>query len=900
MDATTNTTRRTFLFTDIESSTRLWDHFPEEMLTALDQHDRLLADVVGRHRGTIIRHTGDGIIGVFLSGGDAVEAAGTAQRQLGETDWGAVDPLRVRMGVHTGEVVIRNGEHHGWALNCASRLHALARGGQVVVSGATMADVDAAVLQRLEFVDLGMHHLRDVAEPMRVYVLDAPDSPLTFEGLRDSARRVAGLPRPLTSFVGRGEDLGAIAREVLEHRVVTLVGVPGVGKTRLSIEVAQALSASFADGVVMCELAGVEPSQVGVALAKALGVERRSMRSAEESIVEWMRDKQLLVILDACEGATRDAGELAFALMRGTNRAHVLANSHEPLSVESERVMRLRPLEVVGGSGDAIELFLQRADAAGARILDDARTRGLVRELCDAVAGLPLSIEIAASNAGSLSLLDILDAVRAGELPGVAGAGHRGSVDDALDLTFGRLDAASREAFLRCAVFNGSFDRVAFAVVAGSSLNGAEVLGVLRTLVDRSLITSETRRERTRFRLLEPVRAYAEHRCPPDQLAAARAAFVAHYVDLAERAAVSMRGPDEARWAEQLELDFDHLRTAHRHGLSDSQADSSLRIVTSLWDFAFMHMRSEYFDWSEEAVEAPSDHPLRAMGHGVVALGAWMREHPAKAVSFANESLRLERETGATKSVPARMALMNSAEYGGAEVDVRALMLEMLEITRQSSSPYWQVNADGMRVLSLAFAGRTEQGIEMAATVMAAARASENPSTLAWAMFIKGMVIEGVDVDHAEALFEEGLERARSVENGWVGAMCSTRLASLRRRRGSWADALTMLSELLDTWERAGHRAHLWAAINQVALCLADAGDLQHAAMLHEASNSSVMRAPKLPAERADDEACLARAREAAGESQWRRWAFRGTDLDQVAAVALARQQLGAAIVVSV
>ena len=284
-----------------------------------------------------------------------------------------------------------------------------------------------------------------------------------------------------------------------------------------------------------------------------------------------------------------------------------------------------------------------------------------------------------------------------------------------------------------------------------------------------------------------------------------------------------------------------------------------------------MRMRSEVFDWNEEGAADGVGHPLRAMALGIVALGAWMRENPAKALAFGEESLRLERETDSTRSVPARMALMNSAEYGGEAVDVRALMIEMLQITRESSSPYMQVNADGMRLLSMAFAGRVDQAVDLSTVVMKTARDADNPSTLAWAMFVKGVAVEGVDVDHAEALFEDALERARSVDNGWIGAMCGTRLASLRRRRGGWADALSLLVELLDTWERAGHRAHLWGAIHQVALCRAESGDLQHAAMLHEASNSSAMRTPKLPVERADDAACLERARASVDASEWRR-----------------------------
>jgi hypothetical protein len=241
------------------------------------------------------------------------------------------------------------------------------------------------------------------------------------------------------------------------------------------------------------------------------------------------------------------------------------------------------------------------------------------------------------------------------------------------------------------------------------------------------------------------------------------------------------------------------------------------------------------------------------------------------------------------------MALMNSAEYGGTAVDVRSLMHELLEITRQSHSAYWQVNADVLRVLSYAFSGRTEQAVAMADSAMITARESGNPSTIAWVLFARGMAAELDDVDHAESLFEDALERARSVENGWIGAMCTTRLSSLRRRRGSWPDAMVLVDELLDTWERAGHRSHLWAAVRQAALCLAEAGDVESAAMLLEAASLARLQSPQLPGEARADLECVERVRSEHSESEWRRWATRGTALDEATAVRVARQRMATA-----
>ncbi|HEY5172805.1 MAG TPA: NB-ARC domain-containing protein, partial [Acidimicrobiia bacterium] len=787
----------------MEGSTRLWDRFPDAMLAALDQHDALLSEVIDRAGGRVVMHSGDGVIAVFGGAAAAIGAAIAAQRAFADADFRGVSSLKVRMGVHSGEVVERDGEFLGWALNVASRLHSLAHGGQIVVSGASQPEAERGLAERVGFVDLGMHRLRDVAEPIRVFTVVA-EGLATFDDLRGTARPVPSLPRPLTTFVGRAIEVERTGAQLLAHQLVTLVGLAGVGKTRLALEVASDEAGRFADGVVVCEFSGVLPSQVGAALGKALGVERRSLHSAEESVVEWLHDKELLVVLDNCEDAVQSVGELALAVSRFAPACRMLATSREPLGVSGEHVTVVQPLGTEADTDDSVALFLDRARAAGAELVDDLTTRALAREVCDAVAGVPLAIELAASNAASLSLPDIADAVRAGELPtSRRGDGPHPSVDDALDLTFNRLDPALRDAFLRCSVLTGSFDRNAFAAVVLSHLDDSSALELLRGLVDRSLVVAETRMERTRFRLLEPIRAYAEVRLGRSDWNAAHAAFIDHYVGVAEAAADTLRGPDEARCVSQIELDFDNLRAAQARAISAGNADAALRIVTALWDYAFMRMRSEIFDWGEAAASAaPPDHPSLSIALGIVALGGWIRESPAKAAHFAAESLRLEQEQCVPRSLPVRLALLNSAEYGSDTTDMRDVMSEVITLSNESANPYWQTNVDVVRSLGHSFAGRSGPAVALANRAFAKARESENPSTIAWALFGRAVATELFDVEHAEALLDDCLVRARSVDNRWIEAMCLTRLASLRRRSGAVLDAMTMVLELLDTWER--------------------------------------------------------------------------------------------------
>ncbi len=898
MSDSPSTVRRSFLFTDIEGSSRLWDEFPDSMLDTIDRHNALLVEIVAAEGGRVVANTGDGVVAVFDAAGPAVDAGIMAQRAIHTTVWNGPDVLRVRMGVHTGSVVERPGDYQGWALNVASRLHSLAHGGQLVVSGPAHSDAQHGTREQVEFLDLGMHRLRDISDPIRVYSVVADGLPGRFDSLRETARPIPAIPQSLTTFVGRAREGEQIEAELRAHRLVTLAGVAGVGKTRLAVEVAGRVAERFADGVAMCELAGVPASQVGAALGKVLGVERRTLRSAEESVVEWLHDKELLLVLDNCEDEPMAVGELALAISQHAPRCRLLATSREPLAVAGEYVTLLQPFDASGETDDGVALFMDRARAVGAHLADDPRTIALVREVCEAVAGVPLAIEIAASNAASLGLLDIVDAVRVGDLPGTGRSGgrHR-SVHGALDLTFDRLDPVLREAFLRSSVFAGSFDRDAFAAVAAPSADSATVLAALRGLVDRSLMVSETRMDRTRFRLLEPVRLYAESHLSDEARGELRASFTSHYVSVAEVAADRLRGPDEARFVVQLQLDFENLRAAQHRAIADGNADAALRIVSALWDFAFMRMRSEIFDWGEHAASAaPPDHPLLPLVLGVVALGGWVRESPQKTAMYAEASLRAEQELGVAATLPVRLAVMNSAEYGGAPIDMRRWMGEVLELSRASDSAYWQANADVLRSLGQSFGGRTEPALELSGRALEIARQSGNPSTIAWAMFSRGVATELVDRELAEALLDDALERARSVDNHWIAAMCASRLVSLRRRRGAAVDAITMAEELLDTWERAGHRSHLWSTIEQAALCLGERGDERAAVVLERAAGAAQLRQPQLPEDQADLAMVMSAIEEHVGAEQMQRWAALAVTFDQSEAVRFARERLHAAM----
>src|SRR5579862_3715740 len=300
----------TFLFTDIEGSTRLWQRDERAMRAAVARHDELLTAAVTAQGGWVFSTMGDGLAAAFSSAAAAVAAALAAQRAVGDEPWPTEAPVRVRMGLHTGEAELRDDDYFGTAVNRAARVMAVAHGGQVLCSQATAALVDAEV----QLVDLGEHRLRDLDRPVRVFQVGAGE----FEALRSLDALPGNLPLLATSFVGRDGELAAVAADLAAHRLVTLTGVGGVGKTRLAVQVAAELLPDFADGAWLCELAAAATDEaLGPVVSTALGVLQRPQMTLEESIVDFLRTRQVLLVLDNCEHLLDGAASLAEAVLAG-------------------------------------------------------------------------------------------------------------------------------------------------------------------------------------------------------------------------------------------------------------------------------------------------------------------------------------------------------------------------------------------------------------------------------------------------------------------------------------------------------------------------------------------------------------------------------------------------------
>ncbi|HEX4531277.1 MAG TPA: BTAD domain-containing putative transcriptional regulator, partial [Acidimicrobiia bacterium] len=402
----------TFLFTDVEGSTRLWQEHPDAMAGALARHDAMVREAVVSHDGRIVKTTGDGVHAVFANAGDAIDAALSAQRGLEAEPWGDTGSLRVRMGVHTGSAEQRDGDYYGPVVNQAARLMGIAHGGQIVCSGA----VAELVRDHVELADLGTHRLRDVEASVRVFQVLAPDLESQFPPLASLDAYRSNLPHELSEFVGRVDDVTAVVKALAEARAVSIVGTGGVGKTRLALRVGLQLLPAFADGVWWCELAGVrDPDAVPEAVAAALGYAPSQGVSLADGLAGFFRHKQLLLVLDNCEHLLGAAAGFARAMGEAAPQLSVLATSREALGLDGERTYPLPALELPADASpfeveasEAGALFTARArDARGSFAVTDENAAAIA-ELCAHLDGNALAIELAAARTAMRSPSEIL------------------------------------------------------------------------------------------------------------------------------------------------------------------------------------------------------------------------------------------------------------------------------------------------------------------------------------------------------------------------------------------------------------------------------------------------------------------------------------------------------------
>ena len=598
---------RCFVFTDIEGSTRAWETAAGEMDERLVRHDSILRDTFARHGGTVFSTGGDGFAVVFDDVGDAVVSALEVQAAL------AGEPLRVRMGIHVGRAVERDGDYFGPTLNRAARLMAVGHGGQVLLSDAAGALARSELPEGVALVDLGTHQLRDLTRPEHIWQLQTGDT-AAFPALRSVGAVATNLP-VLDELVGREVDTVRVVELARSHRLVTITGPGGVGKSSLALAVAQELAGDAADGTWLVELAPLADGS-GLIGAVAGVLPLPGMATSAAGLLDLIGPRRMLVILDNCEHLVDDVAVLVSALLLACPGVRLLCTSQEALAVDREHVWLLQPLDELS----AVALFGERARSVRPDVAD---APDAVAEIVRRLDGLPLAIELAAARASTLSIGEI--AARLDDRFVLLSGRTRGrqprhrALAAMVEWSHDVLEPDQQRLFRRLGVFAGSFSQAAALDVANlEGMSPVELTDGLDDVVRRSLVVADVSGDETRFRLLETLKLYALERLAE----AGEADTVArrHAEWYADRLGDSDAALDETRMLARGVAEFDNVRTAVTFALDRSDTDLGVRLVAAIWRLVQLD-RFELLDWARQVMELPGapDHPFAGYVYLVIA-----------------------------------------------------------------------------------------------------------------------------------------------------------------------------------------------------------------------------------------------------------------------------------------
>ncbi len=835
----------TFLFSDIEGSTRLWEAAPHAMRTALECHDGILRSAIEKREGFVFSTGGDGFSAAFSRARDALQAAVDAQGALASALWPEGAALRVRMGLHTGEVEERDGDYFGAEVNRAARLTAIAHGGQVLCSEVTASLAGG----NTTLLDLGEHRLRDLSAPVQVFQVGTEP----FPPLRSLGSFPTNLPAQSSAFVGREAQLAEVSSALTASRVVTLTGVGGVGKTRLAVQAAADLLPSYRDGAWLVELApAVDPEALVEVVAGTLRVPERQGQSLSATVADFLRDKRLLVVLDNCEHLLDATASFVDGVVSHSPHVAVLSTSREGLGVAGERILVVPSLSVPEDDAtpefveqaDAVQLFLERAQEAKDDFVLSGANADAVARLVRRLDGIPLAIELAAARVRSLTPAELADRVDV-RFRLLAG-GKRTAVQRhqtlrrAIDWSYALLTEPEQVVLNRAAVFAADFGIDAVeAILAGEGVETFDVVDLLGRLVDKSLMLAEDHEGITRYRLLETIRQYAQERLEAvGEAEVLRRRFAEHCVALAEIAGAGLRSSDEAVWTAGVQMELDHLRAALAWAIAGEEADLALRIVAPL----AIHGTSVGYataTWAAPvvAMSEARTHPLYPQ---VLAWEGWceiVAGEYERAEHTGQEALHAGVTLGVDERAMCRVFASSApiAVYRGKREEVRRLAEHWVASARTTGDDWELAQALTFSQVPAADSGDNVAAAALSDEALAIAERLGNPTVLCYACLGAGMALQHLDPARALRFYSRGLESAESVDNQLGIAMILGNQAWTHLLRGEWHEAAGFAIRSLESFQRSGDRQNFNLWLSVAALILEALRDDAAAATLYGA-----------------------------------------------------------------
>jgi len=810
----------TFLFTDIEGSTRRWEADPDGMRVALAAHDATLRSAIEKHGGWLFKHTGDGVCAAFTSARSAVDAAMFAQREL---------ELPVRMGLATGEAELRGADYFGAVLNRAARVMAAGHGGQILLAEST-----ATVLSGVDLVDLGRRRLRDLPTAVGVFQVRAPGLRNDFPPLRALDASPGNLRPQTTSFVGREAEIAEVQAAVRAHRLVTLTGVGGVGKTRLATEVATQLADEFPDGVWLFELAAVtDPVAVPDAVATTLGVTQQPGMTMADSVTAALEGRVRLLVFDNCEHLRDAAADLVEAFLARSPAVRILATSREGLGLSDEQLWPVPSLDVRAGTDStAVTLFAERARSGSPRFsLADASDADAVVEICRRLDGIPLAIELAASRMASMSPGEVRDRLdqRFRLLVGSRrGLERHQTLRHAVAWSYDQLSDDEKALLERCSVFAGGFDLQSACAIGGfADIDEFAVLDLLDALVRKSLLVATRMAGRTRFSMLETIRQFAEEQLVGRGDATQfRTAHAGYFAGRETDVLALWDSPRQREAYEWFSSELANLRIAFRWAADHDDLEVAGAIVIYAGLFGYLLENSEPIAWAEELVEHARavDYPRLATLYATASV-CWIAGRIDESIGYAEASLDTRRPGEAPFGLDGLLGgvYLLKGQHERCFEWYRAY----LEASHDDRTP-----ARSVLVFGQVSAGLRDEAMATANGLVEAAEAGGNPWELSYALLAYGFAI--LDADPLAAL--DALRR------GWViaqdsGIRCNEsylagNLARLEALYGDPVAAWDYLTKAIDNNHDSGNTPGLRSPLAILASFLHRLGRHQPAATI--------------------------------------------------------------------
>ena len=804
----------TFLFTDIEGSTKLAQGNPNAWESLRERHHAILKSAMDAHNGYIFQIIGDAFCVAFHTARDGLNAAIAAQRQLQKENWGAT-PVSVRMGLHTGEAEKRENDYRGYlTLARVQRVMSTAHGGQILLSNTSADLIQDQLPDDVSLRDMQENLLKGWTSPEHLWQVVASDVRQDFPPLSTRNANPNNLPMQMTSFVGREQQIAEVTRSLAKSRLVTLTGSGGTGKTRLSLQVAAEILDRFKDGVWFLELAPItDPELVPNTVADLLGIREESARPLMTTLLDWFSDRELLIILDNCEHLLDACAKFTDSVLRGSRGVRILASSREALGIAGETAYRVPSLPTPSPKEqieierlekyESVQLFTERAAQSQPTFKVTKATSPAVAQICHRLDGIPLAIELAAARVKVLSVDQIAERLddRFRLLTGGSRTAlpRQQTLRALIDWSYQLLTERERLLFRRLAVFVGGWTLEAAEAICGfGEIESSDILDLLTHLIDKSLVVVENSGKESRYHRLETIRQYAREKLfETEEAAQMRDRHLDYFLTLAENAETEILNSNQIAWLERLHAEFDNIRAALEWS-QEKRVEDGLRLGSALWRFC---LRSGY---SSELIEKLTQLLGQPQGsqrtliraktlNALSLLGGVGQGDRIRQSAWAEESLAIYRELGDPSGEAASLYAVGLVAFFLGDPKGLSLLLQSMALYRSLND---RTNICDVLIIISLVSGDEIQRHACLEEALALARERGDAITMAGALDNLGnLALFRGDFSLARARFEDSLEIQLPLgAPGYIGTL--QLLSKLGMYEGKLAEARTYWNEV--------------------------------------------------------------------------------------------------------